>query len=69
MPEDRGTLRDPGMDEGSLAGLDLAEALVDDPLVHDKLLDFGLVRESFREAGLLFFLLLLVLFLQPFQPS
>ena len=69
--EDFGALHDDDVDEDSLASLDFAktDALVDKPPIDNHVHDFGLVRESFCEAGfVLFVLLLFLLFLHPIQP-
>ena len=46
----------------TLAWMTKAEVLVDKPLVDDQLHDFGLVRESCRQAGFVFFVLLILPF-------
>ena len=51
-----------GSDQNDFAGLDFAKAaaLIDKPLVDDQLHNFGLVRESFCQAGFVLFILLFV---------
>ena len=69
--EDFGTSDNGGVDEDDFAcwGFAKAETFVDEPLVDDKLDDFGPVREGVLEAGFALFVFQLGVFpLQPFQP-